>query len=615
MSTSEPRNDMDGLDLTRSDERARSVGASSLDTTDLALLARLANEFFSGSIAAPSALPASPGGPAPTSSAVGGVGASLDSAAQSFASHSPAAQHSSFSSPGPFESPFGNVLPDLERDLFAFVSPPNADEFEVDPDAAAQHSADAYPRSLGGDDRGPFGFSRALDALEALAWPATPPVGVAAQAPSATAANVSPDVSALSPQVVPDLSQGPRPFDPRDVRRDFPILAERVHGRPLIWLDNGATTQKPNAVIDRIAKFYRQENSNVHRGAHALAARSTDAYEGAREKVRRFLNASSTSEIVFLRGTTEAVNLVAQSYGRRHVRDGDEIVVTALEHHANIVPWQMLCAEVGARLRVAPVDDRGDVILEEYERLFNARTRFASIAHVSNALGTVNPVRAMVEIAHRHGVRILVDGAQAVSHMPVDLQSLGADFYAFSGHKLYGPTGIGVLYGRRDALELTPPWQGGGNMISDVTFQRTSYGSAPERYEAGTGSIADAVGLGAALDYLAQFGMAAVGKHEAELLDYLVERLRSVPGLRMLGSPRERAGAVSFVFDWIRSDEVGAALDKEGIAVRSGHHCAQPILRRFGVESSVRPSLGIYNSHDDVDALIAALGRIASSRG
>ncbi len=415
------------------------------------------------------------------------------------------------------------------------------------------------------------------------------------------------DLTEIRPELVPLLDPAPGPFDVLSIRRDFPILDQRVHGKPLVWLDNAATTQKPNAVIDRIADFYRHDYSNIHRAAHALAARSTDAYEGAREKVRRFLNAASAQEIVFVRGATEAINLAAQGWGRRHLGRDDEIVITWLEHHANIVPWQQLAAEKGARLRVAPLDDRGQVLLDEYEKLLNPRTRLVSLAHVSNALGTVNPVREMVAMAHRHGALALVDGAQAVSHLPVDVQALDADFYAFSGHKVFGPTGIGVLYGKSAVLAATPPWQGGGNMIADVTFERTVYQAPPARFEAGTGSIADAVGLGAALDYVTRIGMDNICRHEHELLAYAAEGLARVPGLRIIGTAREKAGLHSFVLAGFRSEDVGAALDREGIALRSGHHCAQPALRRYGVETSVRPSLALYNTRGDIDALVAAL--------
>jgi cysteine desulfurase / selenocysteine lyase len=412
-----------------------------------------------------------------------------------------------------------------------------------------------------------------------------------------------------------ELSVAKRPLDPRLIRQDFPILQERVHGRQLIWLDNAATTQKPNAVIDRLSYFYQHENSNIHRAAHTLAARATDAYESAREKTRRFLNASSTREMVFVRGTTEGINLVAQAWGRRNVQKDDEVVITWLEHHANIVPWQQLCSEKGARLRVAPVNDRGEVILEEYERLLGPRTRIVSFSHVSNALGTVTPAREMVEMAHRHGARVLVDGAQAVSHMRTDVQALDCDFYVFSGHKVFGPTGIGAVYGKLELLDTMPPWHGGGNMIVDVTFEKTVYQTAPARFEAGTGNIADAVGLGAALDYVEQVGMESIAAYEHELLTYATTGLLTVPSLRLIGTAREKAGVLSFVLDDVRTEDVGAALNQEGIAVRSGHHCAQPILRRMGVESTVRPSLALYNTREEIDALVAALQRIQAGRG
>ena len=401
-------------------------------------------------------------------------------------------------------------------------------------------------------------------------------------------------------------------FDVDAVRSDFPVLAEWVHGHPLVWLDNGATTQKPREVIDRLSEFYRHENSNIHRGAHELAARATDAYERARGTAARFLNASSSDEIVFVRGTTEAINLVAQSWGRMNVGPGDEILITWLEHHANIVPWQQLCQATGARLRVVPVDDRGQVMLDEFERLLCERTRIVAFSHVSNVLGTVTPAREMTELAHRYGARVLIDGAQAVSHMPVDVQLLDCDWYAFSGHKVLGPTGIGVLHGKRSLLNAMPPWQGGGNMIRDVTFEHTEYQPAPERFEAGTASIADAAGLGAALEYLERIGRHNIARHEHDLLRYATAGLLTVPGLELIGTAPEKAAVLSFILRGISPEEVGAELDREGIAVRAGHHCAQPIVRRFGHEGTVRASLALYNTCADVDALIAALRRIAT---
>ncbi len=414
---------------------------------------------------------------------------------------------------------------------------------------------------------------------------------------------------------VPGLETDARPFDPHAVRRDFPILSEQVHGKPLVWLDNGATTQKPQSVIDRLSYYYAHENSNIHRAAHELAARSTDAYEGAREKVRRFVNAPSPRNIVFVRGSTEGINLVAKSWGHRNVGKDDEVVITWLEHHANIVPWQQLCAEKGAILRVAPVDDRGQVILEEYEKLLGPRTRIVSLTHVSNALGTITPAREMVAMAHRHGARVLVDGAQSVPHKRIDVQDLDCDWFVFSGHKMFAPTGIGAVYGKEDLLNETPPWQGGGNMIVDVTFEKTVYQPAPARFEAGTGNIADAVGLGAAIDYLERIGMENISRYEHVLLEYATELLNRVPGLRIYGTAREKAGVLSFTLAGFESEEVGKALDREGIAVRAGHHCAQPILRRFGVETTVRASLALYNTCEDIDALVAALLNIRSERG
>jgi cysteine desulfurase/selenocysteine lyase len=405
------------------------------------------------------------------------------------------------------------------------------------------------------------------------------------------------------------------PFDLNAVRRDFPILSERVNGRPLVWFDNAATTQKPQAVIDRLAHFYAHENSNIHRAAHELAARATDAYEGARETVRRFINAASTEEIIFVRGATEAINLVAKSWGAKHVGAGDEIIVSQLEHHANIVPWQQLAAEKGATLRVIPVDDDGQLRLDEYQRLLNERSRIVAVTQVSNALGTVVPVQQVVQMAHRACAKVLVDGAQSVSHLRVDVQSLDADFFVFSGHKIFGPTGIGVVYGKRAVLEDMPPWQGGGNMIADVTFERTVYHGPPTRFEAGTGNIADAVGLGAALEYVERLGIEAIGRYEHALLEYATAHLRPIPGVRLVGTAPDKASVLSFVLAGYSTDEVGRALNQEGIAVRTGHHCAQPILRRFGLETSVRPSLAFYNTCEEVDRFIAVVRRLALARG
>lgn len=404
----------------------------------------------------------------------------------------------------------------------------------------------------------------------------------------------------------------PDQFDIDAIRADFPILQERVQGRQLVWLDNAATTQKPQVVIDRLAFFYAHENSNVHRAAHSLAARSTDAYENARESVRRFLNAGSTEEIVFVRGTTEGINLIANAWGGRYIEAGDEIIVTRIEHHSNIVPWQMLCARTGAKLRVAEVDDTGQIRLDQYERLFNQHTRLVSFTHVSNALGTILPVAAMTQIAHRHGARVVVDGAQSVCHMRVDVQQIDADFYVFSGHKVFGPTGIGAVYGKKALLQSMPPWQGGGNMIGDVTFEKTEYQPPPQRFEAGTGNIADAVGMGVALDYLEGLGLENVARHEHELLEYGTKKLLEIPGLHLVGTAAEKAAVLGFVLENMSSIEVGAALAANGIAVRAGHHCAQPALRRFGHEATVRPSLAVYNNRTDIDTLVATLHDLQS---
>ncbi|HEY1102449.1 MAG TPA: family 2A encapsulin nanocompartment cargo protein cysteine desulfurase [Burkholderiaceae bacterium] len=414
---------------------------------------------------------------------------------------------------------------------------------------------------------------------------------------------------------VPLAGQGQHPpFDVNAIRRDFPILQERVNGRQLVWFDNAATTQKPQVVIDRISHFYEHENSNIHRAAHELAARATDAYEGARKSVQRFINAPDVNEVIFVRGTTEAINLVAKSWGGQHVGEGDEIIVSNLEHHANIVPWQQLAAAKGAKLRVIPVDDTGQVRLDEYQKLLNDRTKIVAVTQVSNALGTVVPVKEIVALAHRAGAVALVDGAQSVSHMRVDVQDIGADFFVFSGHKIFGPTGIGALWGRRAVLEDMPPWQGGGNMIADVTFEKTVFQPIPNKFEAGTGNIADAVGLGAALDYVMRIGIENIGRYEHELVVYGMKALGAIPGVRLIGTADDKASVMSFVLAGYTTEEVGHALNDEGIAVRTGHHCAQPILRRFGVETTVRPSVAFYNTFDEIDRLVAVVQRLASQR-
>ena len=405
-------------------------------------------------------------------------------------------------------------------------------------------------------------------------------------------------------------------FDVEAVRRDFPILHQQIHGKPLIWMDNAATSQKPQSVIETLSQFYEEDNSNVHRGAHTLAARATNAYEDAREKIQRFLGASLAKEIVFVRGTTEGVNLVAQTYGRKNVKAGDEIVLTTLEHHSNIVPWQMLAQEKGAILKVAPINDRGEILLEEYEKLLSDRTRIVALSHVSNVLGTVLPIKTMTEMAHHYGATVLVDGAQSVPHFRTNVQELGADFYTFSGHKLFGPTGIGVLYGKAALLRGMPPWQSGGNMIDSVSFEKTTFNDIPAKFEAGTGNLAAAVGLGAAIDYLNQIGMEVAAGHEEALMMYATELMSSIKGLRQIGTAAGKVSTLSFVLDDISPEDMGKFLDREGIAVRAGHHCAQPTMKRFGVKGTVRPSLAFYNTFAEVDALIAAIKKgVAQKRG
>lgn len=502
-----------------------------------------------------------------------------------------------------------NAIP--ARENFVIAGPSEADPHRLSdaaslatPPIGGEQLSNGFDNVPSAGQSGPA----ASDALYFVSHSGGHPGVAAPSQPAAVPEGYAPELSASSPQTR-------QIFDPYRVKRDFPILQQHVHGKPLIWLDNAATTQKPQSVIDRLTHFYEYENSNIHRAAHALAARSTDAYEAAREKVRRFLKAPSVKDIIFVRGATEGINLVAQAWGRRNIREGDEIVVSHLEHHANIVPWQMLCAEKGARLRVAPVDDRGQLILEEYEKLLNPRSRIVAITQVSNALGTVTPVHEITQIAHRHGACVLIDGAQSVSHMPVDVQSIDCDFFIFSGHKVFGPTGIGVVYGKDSVLEHMAPWQGGGNMIADVTFEKTIYQGAPERFEAGTGNIADAVGLGAAIDYVESIGMEVIARYEHDLLIYATEKMRAVPGLTFIGTAAEKASVLSFVLEGHSPLDVGKALDREGIAVRAGHHCAQPILRRFGLEATIRPSLAFYNTCADVDTLVAALLKLQAGRG
>jgi len=424
------------------------------------------------------------------------------------------------------------------------------------------------------------------------------------------------DVSGKSPLACQSYPKNAAPipkFDVEGVRRDFPALHQLVNGKPLIWLDNAATTHKPQVVLDATSQFYGRDNSNIHRAAHTLAARSTALFEAGREKVRKFLGAADAKEIVFVRGTTEAINLVAQSYGRKNIGAGDEIIVSELEHHANIVPWQLLAGQVGAVLRVIPINDRGELILEEFVKLLSDKTKFVSVAHVSNSLGTVNPVEQIIALAHARGVPVLVDGAQSTPHLPVNVSALDADFYVFSGHKVFAPTGIGALYGKAPLLEAMPPWQGGGHMIKDVRFEKTVYQNAPEKFEAGTPDIAGVVGLGAAIDYLFKVGIPGIAAYEHALLEYATQALATIPGLRPIGTALNKASVLSFVIPGVPNEIIARHLDKNGIAIRAGHHCALPAIRHFGLESSARPSLAFYNTREEVDALMLAIRSLKRS--
>jgi len=399
-------------------------------------------------------------------------------------------------------------------------------------------------------------------------------------------------------------------FDVEKIRKDFPILKMKVHGHPLVYLDNAATSQKPQAVIDALVRYYEGENANIHRGVHYLSQIATEAFEKARETVRAFVNAARASEMIFTRGTTEAINLVAQSYGRANVGAGDEVLITAMEHHSNIVPWQMLCEEKGAKLRVAPMNDEGELLLEEFKKLLSPRTKVVAVGHVSNALGTINPLKQMIAAAHALGIPVVVDGAQAVPHLAVDVQDLDADFYAFSGHKMYGPTGIGVLYGKTALLEAMPPYQGGGDMISSVTFEKTTYNKLPHKFEAGTPDMAGVAGLKAAIEYMNGIGIAKIAAHEHELLVYATEMIGELPGVRLIGTAREKASVLSFVLDEVHPHDIGTILDQEGIAVRTGHHCAQPVMERFHIPATVRASFAVYNTKAEVDALARGIQKV-----
>jgi cysteine desulfurase/selenocysteine lyase len=406
-----------------------------------------------------------------------------------------------------------------------------------------------------------------------------------------------------------------KPVSIAGCRHQFPLLHERVNGKQLVYLDNAATSQKPQVVIDTLMRYYQSENSNIHRGVHYLSEKATQAYEKSRDKVRKFLNAAHREEIIFVRGTTEGINLVAQSYGRKNVKEGDEVLISAMEHHSNIVPWQILCEEKGARLRVIPMNDDGELMLDEFEKLLTPRTRLVAMTHVSNALGTINPVKEMIASAHRQGIPVLLDGAQAVPHMNVDVQDLGCDFYAFSSHKMFGPTGVGVLFGRKKLLEAMPPYQSGGDMIKSVTFEKTIYNDLPYKFEAGTPSIAGGLGLGAAIDYVAMLDLKSIGEYEHDLLMYATDKLAAIPGVRIIGTAKEKAAVLSFVIDGIHPHDIGTILDAEGIAIRTGHHCAQPVMQRFGVPATARASFAFYNTKDEVDALVKGIYKVKEILG
>ena len=572
-------------------EAALAIGreASQGGSLDVAALSMLASELYAEGFPVGSPFASKPDIPSTASLSDGSDAESLTH----LSAIVPASSSPTYASP--FVAPFNPVPPSA-----ASAPMPGSADVEV---LHLQHMAGAS---------GPFESSRMFGAL-AIPQQAELSALLASPEPASAASTRSvPGYYFLqdSPFQLSDTAIAPTahpPFDANLIRKDFPILRELVNGRPLIWFDNAATTQKPQAVIDRISYFYEHENSNIHRAAHELAARATDAYEGARETVRRFVNAPSVDNIVFVRGTTEAINLVAKTWGKKHLGEGDEIVISHLEHHANIVPWQQLCLGPGAKLKVAPVDDSGQILLDEYQKLLTSRVKLVSFTQVSNALGTVTPAAEMIQMAHRVGAKVLLDGAQSVSHMKVDVQALDPDFFVFSGHKIFGPTGIGALYGKVDVLNDMPAWQGGGNMIQDVTFDKTVYHQAPAKFEAGTGNIADAVGLGAALEYVERIGIDNIARYEHELLVYATAALCKIPGLTLFGTAKDKASVLSFNLAGYKSEEVGAALNTEGIAVRSGHHCAQPILRRFGQETTVRPSLAFYNTYAEVDVLYQAL--------
>jgi len=573
------------------------------DPFDTALIAQLANEFFAGKASAAPAATSAPTGPVavpglPT--AIAGIPSGVPARPTAAVPAVPSGSNGGNTLAGGFPSASPEthppVHPVIEGEAPSPAAPPSGT-------TSGGHDAES-------DESHPFGEPR----FDRTAFPGLSTPG-AIQPISFDQAPQFYFLSESETGAKPALPAGHRRashpalsvFDIEAIRRDFPALHQRVHGHPLIWLDNAATTHKPQSVLDATSSFYGRDNSNIHRAAHALAARSTELFEAGREKVRQFLGAGDAREIVFLRGTTEAINLVAQSYGRKHIGQGDEIILTELEHHANIVPWQLLAEQVGAALRVVPINDRGELIMEEYAKLLGPRTKFVSVAHVSNSLGTINPVEQIIALAHARGVPVLVDGAQSTPHLPVNVTALDADFYVFSAHKIFGPTGIGALYGKSHLLEAMPPWQGGGHMIRDVRFEKTVYQNAPEKFEAGTPDIAGVVGLGAAIDYLMNVGIPALATYEHELLEYATQALATVPGLRPIGTAANKASVLSFVIPGVPNENIARHLDQHGIAVRAGHHCAMPAQRHFGLESTVRPSLAFYNTHQEVDTLVQVL--------
>ena len=569
------------------------VAAGADDPLDTTVITRLANELFSESAGNPSLpawIPALPLGTANGSELSGGYpSASPTTHPPVHAGLQPEATHLQ-ATPG---TPSGEHAPGSE-DTYQFGEP-RCHEGGVSRQDHGSPSASLQSKE------GSNNIVSSLPGYSAEIF--TPDYYFLRHADSASQSSIpSAPVSRFSPTL--------SVLDIEAIRRDFPALHQSVHGKPLIWLDNAATTQKPQSVIDTIARFYSRDNSNIHRGAHTLAFRATELYEEGRKKVQRFLGAADPKEIVFVRGTTEAVNLVAQTYGRTHIGQGDEILLTTMEHHANIVPWQMLAEQTGAVLRVAPINDAGELILDQFAALLTSRTKLVAVTQVSNALGTINPVEQLIAMAHSRGVPVLVDGAQSAPHMPVNVQAMDCDFFVFSGHKIFGPTGIGVLYGKAALLEEMPPWQGGGNMIQDVTFEKTTYQGIPQKFEAGTPNIAGVVGLGAAIDYLNQVGIPAIAAYEHELLAYATHALSLVPGLRPIGTAAAKASVLSFVMNGISNESVARHLDRHGIAVRAGHHCAQPTVRRYGLTGTVRPSLAFYNTPDEIDTLVSALSQI-----